>query len=72
MLETLDYTIYIGSTPTFLYFKFFSCIPIYIYLYYITLILPMLSCEYVYMRILYLYVIQLTQSLRPGAFQYLK
>ena len=32
MLETLDYTIRIGSTPTFLYFDLY-CIYIYIYIY---------------------------------------
>ena len=44
MLETLDYTIRIGSTQTFLYFKFVSllclyavCIIITIYYYYITI-----------------------------------
>ena len=33
MLETLDFTIRIGSTPTFLYFNFYINIRLFIYIY---------------------------------------
>ena len=52
MLETLDYTIRIGSIPTFLYFDIYIYIYIYVYMYiYIYIVLNPKVAQLIYMNV---------------------